>query len=90
MLASFDIGRHTSNARTLARRQYRKEVLAAVLNKDTGEIMEYLHLIGNPKYRALWSKSYGNKLGRLTQGMSVWVKVIDTIFFVEKADIPAD
>ena len=31
-----------------------KEVLTAVLNKKTGELMEYRHLIGNPKYRELW------------------------------------
>ena len=39
MLATFDIGKHTTSARTLARRQYPKEVLAAVLNKDTGELI---------------------------------------------------
>ena len=39
MLASFDIGQYTANACTLARLQYPKEVLAAVLNEDTGELM---------------------------------------------------
>ena len=90
MLASFDIGRHTANARTLARCQYTKEVLSAFLNKDTGEIMGYLHLIGNPKYRPLWIKSYRNKLGSLTQGMTGRVKGTSTIFFIDKADVPAD
>ena len=52
--------------------------------------MEYLHLIGNPKYRALWIKSYGNELGRLAQGMPVWVKGTNIIFFVDKADISVD
>ena len=56
MLASFDIFQHTANARTLARHQYPKEFLSPILNKDTGELMEYRHLIGNPKYLALWSK----------------------------------
>ena len=60
MLATFGIGKHTTNNRTLARHQYPKEVLSAVLNRDTGELMEYRHLIGNPKYRTIWSKSYGN------------------------------
>ena len=90
MLDSFNIGRHTANNHTLARRQYPKEVLAAALNEDTGELMEYLHLIVNHNYRALWIKSYGNKLGRLTQGMPGQVKCTDTILFINNADIPAD
>ena len=53
MLASFNIVRHTANALTLARRQYPKEVLALVLNKYTSELMEYCHIIGNPRYRSL-------------------------------------
>ena len=90
MLDSFDIGRHTANAHTLARRQYPKEVLSAFLNEDTGELMGYRHLIGNPNYRPLWSKSYRNDLGRLTQGMIGQVKGTNTIFFIDKADLPAD
>ena len=52
--------------------------------------MEYRHLIGNPRYRVLWRKSYGNEIGRLTQGMPDREKVTDTIFFVDKDDILAD
>ena len=69
--------------------QYPKEVLTSVLNKETGELMDYRHLIGNPRYRALWSKSYVNKLGRLLQVMPGRVKGIDTIFFINKANIPS-
>ena len=81
MLDSFDIGQHTDNSRTLARREYSKGVLVAVLNKDTGELMEYRHLVNKPKYCALWIKSCKNKLGHLAQGIPGWVKVTDTIFF---------
>ena len=49
--------------------RFPKEVLAAFLNKETGELMEYRHLIGNPKYHVLWKNSYGNELRRLAQGM---------------------
>ena len=52
--------------------------------------MEYRHLIGNPRYRVLWRKSYGNEIGRLTQGMPDRAKVTDTIFFIDKDDILAD
>ena len=90
MLASFDIGQHTANAHNLSRRQYPKEFLASVLNKYTVDLMEYFHLTDNPNYRALWRKSYRNKLGLLTKGMPVRVKGTCTILFIDKADIPAD
>ena len=52
--------------------------------------MEYRHLIGDPKYHSLWSKSYGNELGSLVQVIPGQVKGIDTILFIDKGDIPAD
>jgi len=30
---------------------------------DNGELIEYRHLIANPKTRAIWQHSYGNELG---------------------------
>ena len=56
-------------ARVLMSRRFLKEVLAAVLNEEKDKLMEYCHLIGNPKYRELWKNSYGNELGRLAQGI---------------------
>ena len=90
MLATFHIGKHTTSARTLARCQYPKEFLAAVLNEDTCELMEYCHLIGKLKYRTTRRKSYGNKFGCLAYVMPGRVKGTGTILFVDKADIPAN
>ena len=59
------------------------------MNKETGELMEYRHLIGNPKYRELWQNSYGNELARLAQGMPGRVKGTDKILFIHKKDVPA-
>ena len=56
-------------ARVLMSRRFLKEVLAAVLNEEKDKLMEYCHLISNPKYRELWKNSYGNELGRLAQGI---------------------
>jgi hypothetical protein len=36
-----------------------------------GELLEYPHLIANPKTWATWTHSYGNELGRLAQEMPV-------------------
>ena len=68
------------SARELMSRRFPKEVLAAALNEETGELMDYRHLIGNPKYREFWKNSYGNKLGRLTQGVPGRVEGTNTIF----------
>ena len=57
-----------------------KEFLSAVLIEETSELMEYRHLIGNPKYRELWQNSYGNELGRLAQGMPGRVEGTDKNF----------
>ena len=65
-------------------------MLNAVLNEDTGEIMEYQHLIGNPKYREIWGQAYGNEVGRLAQGMEGRVKGTNTIFSNSKEDLPAE
>ena len=59
-------------------------MLNAVLNEDTGELMEYRHLIGNPKYREIWGQAYGNELGRLAQGMEGLVKGTNKSFFISK------
>ena len=51
-----------------ASRKFPHQMLNAVLNKETGELMEYRHFIGKLKYREIWGRSYGNKLDRLAQG----------------------
>ena len=59
-----------------------------MLDEDTGDFLEYRHLIGNPKYHEIWSKSYGNELGQLAQGMPGRVEGTNTLFFIEKEDLP--
>ena len=56
------------------------EMANAVIG-DNGELLEYKHLIANPKTRAIWSHSYGNEIGRLTQGMPGRNTGTNTIFF---------
>ena len=78
------------NARTLASRNFPRHMLNAVLNEDTGELMEYRHLIGDPKYKKIWGQAYSNELGSLAQGMQVCVKATNTIFYISKEDLPAE
>ena len=75
--------------KNLANRKFPIEMLSAVLDEDTGELLEYRHLMKNPKYREIWGHAYGNELGRLAQGLEGRVAGTDTFFFINKKDIPA-
>jgi hypothetical protein len=55
------------------------KVLNAVLDMDTGKLLEMWHLLVNPKYKELWGKSYATELGCLAQGIPRVSKSTDTI-----------
>jgi hypothetical protein len=59
----------------------------SVIGKQ-GELLEYRHLIANPKTRATWTHSYSKELGRLAKGMPGRVTGTDTIFFIPKDKVP--
>ena len=61
------------------------EILNAVLDEDTGKLMEYRHLMKIPNYCQLYGTSYRKQLGRIAQGMSGLVEGTDIIFFINKA-----
>ena len=42
----------------LATRRFPIEMINAVLNEETEELMEYRHIMKTPKYRELYCKSY--------------------------------
>ena len=54
------------------------------------ELMEYIKLMKNPKYRSLYRNSYTKEIGRLVQGMPGLVEGTNTMFFVKKTDVPSD
>jgi hypothetical protein len=54
-------------ARNASCRKFPIEMLNAVLNMNTGKLMEMKHLLVNPKYKDLWGKSYTKELGRLAK-----------------------
>ena len=65
-------------------------MLNSVLDTDTGELMEYRHIMKNPKYRNLYGNSYAKEIGRLAQGMPGQVTGTNTIFFINKKNVSAD
>jgi hypothetical protein len=57
---------------------------------ENNKLLEYQHLIANPKTRATWTHLYGNELGRLAQGMPGRAKGTDTIVFIPRHMVPKE
>ncbi len=60
--------------------QFLCDFASAVLDDDTGELLEYRHLIKHPKHKDTWSNSFGKEIRRLAT-------TTETIFFIHKEDI---
>jgi hypothetical protein len=63
--------------------QFLCDLAYAVLDNDTSNLLEYRHLIKHPKYKDMWSNSFGN-------GIRWLATMTETIFFINKTDIPQD
>ena len=50
--------------------------------------MDYCHIMKNPKYCQLYATYYSKELGRLAQGMPGNAEGTNTIYFIDKTDIP--
>jgi hypothetical protein len=81
---------HRLTPTNASRPSFPAKILNAVLDKDTGELLEMRHLLINPKYKDVWGKSYTTKLGRLAQGIPGISKGTNTIVFTTLDKIPMD
>ena len=70
------------NPARLSQQKLPTKMISAVLNKDTGDLMEMRQLLRNPKYADLWGKLYTKELGRLAQGIP-GTKGMNTMVFIE-------
>jgi hypothetical protein len=66
------------------------DILQAVLDKSTSQLMEMCHLLINPKYKELLGKLYTKELTCLVQGIPGVSKGTNTIIFIKREKIPAD
>jgi hypothetical protein len=64
------------------------EMLNAVLDMDTGKLMEMKHLLVNLKYKEVWGKLYTTELGCLAQGIPGVGKRTDTIVSYDRTRSP--
>jgi hypothetical protein len=61
--------------------------IGAVLDNDTGAVLEYRHFIKLENYKRIWVQSFANELGRLFQGIHD-IPGTDTCFFIKKSQVP--
>jgi hypothetical protein len=63
----------------------------AVINKDTGKLLNYRQLMNSPKYKRAWSLSAANEFGLLANGIRGRIKnPTNTIEFIFQHKVPAD
>jgi len=63
--------------------QFLCDLAYAVLDDETGDLLEYHHLIKHPKYKDVWTKSFGTEIRRLAT-------TTETIFFIKKDKMPQE
>jgi len=60
----------------------------AVMDHDSGKMMNYRQLRKHPKFNKAWTTSSANEFGRLASGVGGRVKGTKTIRFVHQDDVP--
>lgn len=60
----------------------------AVMDEDSGKMLNYRQLMRHPKFKRAWSKSSANEFGRLAQGVGGRVKGTDTMRFIREIEVP--
>jgi hypothetical protein len=72
MLTVMQLTSPVLNPKRLASRKYPLEMLCefanAVMDDETGDMLEYRQLIKRPKFRETWSKAFSKEIDRLAQG----------------------
>ncbi len=43
--------------------------VGAIIDEETGKMLEYRHLVKNASTRCMWERSFSNEIGRLFQGI---------------------
>ncbi len=63
----------------------------AVMDADTGKLLNYRQLMRSTKYRKAWSLSSANKFGVLANGISGRIKnPTNTIKFICQHEVPTE
>ncbi len=77
--------------RRITRLENKVHQAMAVMDKDTGKLLNYRQLMNSLKYKKSWSLSAANKFGRLANGIGGCIKnPTNTIKFISQHKVPAD
>ena len=80
---------HANEALQMTEWALQDHFAGAIIDRATGESMEYRDLIKRDDLRATWERSFANKIGQLTQGIRD-IEGTETIQFIPKSEIPQD
>ncbi len=65
--------------------------MTAVMDKDTGKLLNYRQLMNSLKYKKAWSLSAANEFGQLANGIRGRIKnSTNTIKLISQHEVPAD
>jgi hypothetical protein len=78
-------------SRHITRLENKVHQAMAVMDKDTGKLLNYRQLMNSPKYKKAWSRSAANEFGWLANGIRGRIKnPTNTIEFISQYKVPAD
>ena len=64
----------------MAEQQYLNMLATSIIDDETGESLEYRHIIKRDKHKKIWVKYFSNELGHMAQGVGDRLKGTNTIF----------
>ncbi len=77
--------------RCITRLENKVHQAMAVMDKDTGKLLNYRQLMNSPKYKKAWSLSAANEFGQLANGIGGRIKnPTNTIEFIFQHKVLAD
>ena len=66
------------------------ELAGAVLDEETGDLLEYRHIVKHPNHKKLWGGEFVKEVGCLAQGLPGIVEGTNNLNFIFKHEIPLD
>ena len=93
--AAVEVQRNKKHLKRLTKRIIKLEdevhQAMAVMDADTGKLLNYRQLMRDPKYQKDWSISSANEFGRLANGVGGRItNPTNTIKFIRRSEVPGD
>jgi hypothetical protein len=78
-------------SRCITRLENKVNQAMAVMDADTGKLLNYRQLMRSTKYKEAWSLSSANKFGQLANGIGSRIKnPTNTIEFIFQHEVPTE